>query len=116
MSRSVSVLLKDQPAVSEVESLVGERFEVTSWFPELHHWTVENDAAHIFLYYDTNYLSYYDQCESEERKAKIEVKLGAIPAFALHVQISSYCPGSKELAYSVIDTILRKWPGIVEDD
>jgi hypothetical protein len=115
MSRSVSILLTEQPTIEEVESLIAEMFEVKSWFPRSQHWTVEHDTTQVFLDYDTNYRNYYDQCECEARKARIEEQLGQKPTFALHVQISHYS-GSTELAYRVAYMVMEKWKGLLDEE
>jgi hypothetical protein len=109
------VILKDKPTILEVQTLIEPKFDVT-WFPEYTRWTLERDTAHVYLDYDSNYPAYHEQYLTTRQKEAIEAKLGEKPVLALHVQTSTYTPGSPELASDVVRTIVDRWDGCVQDD
>lgn len=78
-----------------------------AWFHEHHRCSIDTDGAFVAIDIDPAYPSRL----GAEALADLETALGFVPKTAIHVQASSYLPGSGALAEEVVEALSERFDG-----
>jgi hypothetical protein len=93
-------------AESDVARILEQRYGA-AWFPEHHRCSIDTDDAFVAVDVDHQFTT---QLPPDEQQS-LAAQLGFVPRTVLHVQSSTYHPGSPSLAERVLQTLRGLFDG-----
>jgi hypothetical protein len=104
--KTTTLLSPHQLAEQDVARVLEQQFGAT-WFPQYHRCSIDTQDAVVAVDVDPDYAS---RLPPDEQRT-LAAQLGFLPGAALHIQSSTYHPGSPTLAEQVVQTLSRLFDG-----
>ncbi len=106
---TITVYPKRSPSLEEIKAFA-RSFHDADWVTATRG-VIESEDGRIYLDYDERYREYFDNYLDEHQRAELTARLGFAPSLALHVQVSTAYPHSRELARAVCAALVKQWGG-----